>query len=309
MSGLCAGRVVIVTGAGGGIGRCHALAFAREGARVVVNDLGGGPDGSGSSAGPAHAVVDEIVAAGGEAVANTDDVASWAGAERLVRQAIDGFGGLDVLVNNAGILRDRMMVNMTEAEWDAVITVHLKGTFAPSHFAPSHFAAGYWRDRAKAGEDVDARIINTTSPSGLFGNVGQANYGAAKAGIAGFTVIAAQELVRYGVTVNAIAPTALTRLTGSVLGLDGVDEETRKGMAPEHISPLAVWLGSSQSRAITGRVFGVWGPRISVAEGWAYGPSVSGDGEWDPAALGEILPDLVARAAGNADLMGDRPPR
>jgi NAD(P)-dependent dehydrogenase (short-subunit alcohol dehydrogenase family) len=302
MSGLCDGRVVIVTGAGGGIGRCHALAFAREGARVVVNDLGGAPDGSGGSAGPAHAVVDEIVAAGGEAVANTDNVASWAGAERLVAQAVDAFGRLDVLVNNAGILRDRMMVNMTEAEWDAVVTVHLKGTFAPSHFA-----AGYWRERSKAGEDVDARIINTTSPSGIFGNVGQANYGAAKAGIASFTVITAQELTRYGVTVNAIAPTALTRLTAGLGNLENADEETKRSMAPEHISPLVVWLGSGQSRAVTGHVFGVWGPRIWVAEGWAYGPSVTGDGEWDPTALGEVVPELVAKAAGNADIVGERP--
>jgi NAD(P)-dependent dehydrogenase (short-subunit alcohol dehydrogenase family) len=300
MTGLCHGRVVVVTGAGGGIGRCHAVAFAREGAKVVVNDLGVAPDGSGSGTGPAQAVVDEITAAGGEAVANTDNVASWAGAERLVAQALSVFGRLDVLVNNAGILRDRMMVNMSEAEWDAVITVHLKGTLAPSHFAARH-----WRDRSKAGADVDARIINTTSPSGLFGNVGQANYAAAKAGVAALTVVTAQELGRYGVTVNAIAPTALTRLL-NLPGIEAMDEDTKRGMSPEHVAPLAVWLGSPHSRSITGRVFGVWGPKVSVAEGWAFGPSVTGTGVWDPAALGEVLPDLVAKAAGNANIMGDR---
>ena len=208
MAGICDGRVVIITGAGGGIGREHALAFAREGAKVVVNDIGGARDGSGSDAGPAQQVVDEIKALGGEAVANTDDISSWDGAERIVAQAIETYGTLHVLVNNAGILRDRMMVNMTEAEWDAVIKVHLKGTFAPAHHA-----AAYWRDQSKAGNPVDARIINTSSSSGIYGNVGQSNYGAAKAGIAAFTIITSQELGRYGVTVNAIAPTALTRMT------------------------------------------------------------------------------------------------
>src|SRR5688500_15565199 len=206
--GINDGRVVIVTGAGRGIGRGHALAFAREGARVVVNDLGAEVDGSGSSTGPAGQVVDEIRAAGGQAVANGDDVSDWEGAQRLVNTAIETFGGLDVLVNNAGILRDRMLVNMTEDEWDAVVRVHLKGTFAPTRWA-----AAYWRERAKAGETNDARVINTSSTSGIFGNPGQTNYGAAKSGIAGFTVILAQELGRYGVTVNAIAPGALTRMT------------------------------------------------------------------------------------------------
>ena len=217
-AGTCTGRVVVITGAGNGIGRAHALAFAAQGAKVVVNDLGGARDGAGSSASPAQAVADEIAAAGGEAVANTDDISTWAGAERLIGQAIDTFGGLDVVVNNAGILRDRMIVTMTEPDWDAVLGVHLKGTFAVLHHA-----AAYWRQRTKQGHANDARVINTTSPSGLFGNPGQANYGAAKAGIASLTVIAARELDRYGVTVNAIAPTALTRMTA------GHRDDARRG--------------------------------------------------------------------------------
>ena len=202
---MCEGRVCIVTGAGRGLGREYARSLARHGAKVVVNDLGGSRDGTGTDTGPAQEVVDEITATGGEAAANTDDISSWDGAASLVQQAIDTFGGLDVLVNNAGILRDRMLFSMTEEEWDGVIRVHLKGTFAPSHHA-----AAYWRERSKSGEPVDARLVNTTSVSGLYANVGQTNYGAAKAGIATFTQIAAQELSRYGVTVNAIAPGALT---------------------------------------------------------------------------------------------------
>jgi NAD(P)-dependent dehydrogenase (short-subunit alcohol dehydrogenase family) len=302
MAGVVDGRVVIVTGAGNGIGREHALLFASEGAKVVVNDLGGARDGTGGSTGPAQAVVDEIKAAGGEAVANTDDISSWDGAERLVATAIDTFGGLDVLVNNAGILRDRMLVNMTEAEWDAVIQVHLKGTFAPSRMA-----AAYWRDRSKAGDQPDARIINTTSPSGIFGNLGQTNYGAAKAGIAAFTVIAAGELGRYGVTVNAIAPTALTRMTEDLGGFSAMDEAAKDSVSPDKISPLIVWLGSTQAAGITGRVFGVTGNRISVAEGWAYGPRIERSEKWTPGELGEVIPELVAEAAKNADMSGTRP--
>ena len=302
MAGICDGRVVIITGAGGGIGREHALAFAREGAKVVVNDIGGARDGSGSDAGPAQQVVEEITAMGGEAVANTDDISTWDGAERIVRQAVDTFGTLHVLVNNAGILRDRMMVNMTEAEWDAVIQVHLKGTFAPSHHA-----AAYWRDQSKAGTPVDARIINTSSSSGIYGNVGQSNYGAAKAGIAAFTIITAQELGRYGVTVNAIAPTALTRMTED-LGLAAL-AKTESGFDqfdPAHISPLVVYLGSEKSREITGRVFGVFGGTVFVNEGWVAGPKVEREARWEAGELAEVLPDLVRQAAPNADTTGAR---
>jgi NAD(P)-dependent dehydrogenase (short-subunit alcohol dehydrogenase family) len=303
MSGLCDGRVVIVTGAGNGIGRAHAHRFAAEGAHVVVNDLGGSPSGEGQDASPAQQVASEIEAAGGRAVANTDDISTWAGAERVVEQAIDTFGTLDVLVNNAGILRDRTVANMSEAEWDAVIKVHLKGTFAPTHFA-----AAYWRDRSKAGEPVSARVVNTTSPSGIFGSPGQANYGSAKAGIAAFTIITAQELARYGVTVNAVAPTALTRLTADVLIGDALDETARNALSPDTISPLVVWLGSTASASITGRVLGVWGNKISVAEGWVYGPHIDRDAVWTPGELGEIIPGLVTKAAPNAGVFGDREP-
>jgi NAD(P)-dependent dehydrogenase (short-subunit alcohol dehydrogenase family) len=302
MTGVVEGRVVIVTGAGNGIGRAHALLFAQEGAKVVVNDLGGARDGEGTSTGPAQSVVDEIKAAGGEAVANTDDISSWDGAESLVQQAISEFGQLDVLVNNAGILRDRMLVNMTEAEWDAVIKVHLKGTFAPMRHA-----VAYWRDQSKAGNQIDARVINTTSPSGLFGNAGQTNYGAAKAGIASMTVIAAAELARYGVTVNAIAPTALTRMTEDLMGLESQTEEAKASLAPENISPLVVWLASPEAAGVTGRVFGVWGNKISVAEGWVYGPTTDRTERWLPGELTEVLPQLVRESAANADMFGVRP--
>src|SRR5436305_9989348 len=214
-----AGKVAIVTGAGRGIGRCHALALAAAGAKLVVNDLGGSVAGEGADPTHAQQVVAEIEAAAGEAVADGANVADFAGAGRLVQHALDAFGRLDILVNNAGITRDRMLVNMTEDEWDAVISVHLKG-----HFAPTHHAAAYWRERSKAGDEVRARVINTSSPSGVFGNVGQANYGAAKAGIAAFTIIAAQELERYGVTVNCIAPNARTRMTAGTFDLPPADD-------------------------------------------------------------------------------------
>ncbi|WP_131747105.1 SDR family oxidoreductase [Frankia sp. Cppng1_Ct_nod] len=305
MTGICEGRVVIVTGAGNGIGRAHAKLFAAEGAKVVVNDLGGSRDGSGASTGPAQTVVDEIKAAGGEAVANTDDISDWEGSKSLVQQAIDTFGGLDVVVNNAGILRDRMLTNMSEAEWDAVIKVHLKGTFGPTHHA-----AAYWRDRSKAGQPNDARIINTSSPSGLFGNVGQTNYGAAKAGIATFTVIAARELGRYGVTVNAIAPTALTRMTEDLAAVQAMKDaagDSFDPLAPENISPTVVWLGSPASKDVTGQVFALFGGSITVVEGWVNGPNVTRQGTWAPGELSEVIPDLVAKAAPGADMEGNRP--
>jgi NAD(P)-dependent dehydrogenase (short-subunit alcohol dehydrogenase family) len=298
---LCDGRICIVTGAGGGIGREHAMLLAAHGAKVVVNDLGGSMDGEGASTGPAQSVAEEITAAGGEAVANTDDVSSWDGAAAMVQQAIDAFGGLDVVVNNAGILRDRMLVNMSEAEWDAVVKVHLKGTFAPARHA-----AAYWRDKSKAGEDVDARIINTTSVSGIYGNPGQTNYGAAKMGIAAFTIIAAQELQRYGVTVNAIAPGALTRMTEGLGGFKQPtpeqQEEMRQRMGPQWIAPICVWLASAESRSVTGRVFEASGSVLAVAESWHRGPTATP--VLDPEAIGPIAMDLVARARPNADMQG-----
>ena len=300
MSGLCDGRVVIITGAGRGIGREHALEFARQGAKVVVNDLGGEVDGSGNSTGPAQDVVNEIAAMGGEAVANTDNVASWEGAQGLVNQAIDTYGRLDVLVNNAGILRDRMIINMTEDEWDDVIAVHLKGTFAPTHHA-----AAYWRHLSKSGEAVDARIINTSSTSGIFGNAGQTNYGAAKAGIAAFTIIAAKELERYGVTVNAIAPGALTRMTeGLGAGRPQVAEGDWNPRSPENVAPIVVWLGSAESKGVTGRVFLISGGRLAVAEGWHRGPGTEKKGRWDPAELGPVVKDLMDKAAPVPGMMG-----
>jgi NAD(P)-dependent dehydrogenase (short-subunit alcohol dehydrogenase family) len=295
MSGITEGRVVIVTGAARGIGRGHALEFAKQGAKVVVNDLGAEVDGSGSSTGPAGEVVDQIRADGGEAIANGDDVSDFEGAKRLIDSAVETFGDLHVLVNNAGILRDRMLVNMTAEEWDDVIRVHLRGTFAPLRHA-----GAYWRARSKAGEPVDAAIINTTSSSGIYGNAGQGNYGAAKAGIAGLTVIAARELGRYGVTVNAVAPAALTRMTeGLVRWQPGSEPQDFDPHAADNIAPLVVWLGSGQAREITGRVFNVRGGVISVAEGWRAGPGADKGARWDPAELGEIIPGLVEKAAPN----------
>jgi NAD(P)-dependent dehydrogenase (short-subunit alcohol dehydrogenase family) len=295
--GICDGRVAIVTGAGRGIGREHALMLAAQGAKVVVNDLGGSRDGTGHDAGPAKEVVDEVVALGGEAVANTDDISDWEGAEKLVATAVDAFGRLDVLVNNAGILRDRMLVNMTEAEWDAVIKVHLKGTAGPAHFAAAH-----WRERSKAGDEVDARIINTSSPSGIYGNAGQTNYGAAKAGIAAFTIIAAMELARYGVTVNCVAPAALTRLTAD-LGMGQAPDDVKDQMSPRHIAPVVCWLASPLSASVTGRVFDVSGRLLSVSEGWHRGPTIEGPDD-DPEVLGHAVLDLVAQARPNANMFG-----
>jgi NAD(P)-dependent dehydrogenase (short-subunit alcohol dehydrogenase family) len=300
VSNLCQGRVVIVTGAGRGIGRAHALAFAAEGAAVVVNDVGVGLDGSGAELGPAQEVVDDIIASGGSAVANADDVADWSGAERLVKDAIEKFGRLDVLVNNAGFLRDRMLANLSEQEWDAVIRVHLKG-----HFAPLRHAAAYWRAEAKDGRQPDARIINTSSGAGLLGSVGQGNYSAAKAGIAAMTIVAAAELGRYGITVNAIAPAARTRMTEQAFAdTMAAPAEGFDAMAPENVSPLVVWLGSGQSAHVTGRVFEVEGGKVSVADGWQHGPEVDKGSRWEPGELGPVIADLLAKAPAPAPVYG-----
>ncbi len=297
MGQLCEGRVVVVTGAGRGIGREHALSLAQHGALVVVNDLGGNIDGSGGDASPARQVVQEIEAAGGRAVANGDDISTWAGAEALINTAISVFGDLHAVVNNAGILRDRMLTNMTEEEWDAVIKVHLKGTFGPSHFA-----AAYWRDQHKAGKPVDGRIINTTSVSGIYGNPGQTNYGAAKAGIASFTVIAALELARYGVTANAVAPVALTRMTEG-LGTAPATEEEKELSNPKWIAPIITWLASAESKHVTGRVFEASGKTLAIAEGWHRGPRH--EPVADPTQLGPIVADLLANARANAGMDGE----
>ena len=289
MARICEGRIVIVTGAGRGIGRSHALEFARQGAKVVVNDLGAEVDGTGGSSGPTGEVVEQIRSLGGEAVANGDDVSRAEGAERIIDTAVEAFGGLDVLVNNAGILRDRMLVNLAEDDWDAVIRVHLKGTYLMSHFA-----ANYWRERAKDGSHNDARIINTSSPSGLTGNVGQSNYGAAKAAIAAFTIITAAELGRYGVTVNAVSPSARTRMTqGGQMDKVTVGEGEWDPFGPDNIAPIVVWLASRESAGITGRVFGVAGGRVSVLEGWRDGPSLDRGRQWATDEVGEVLPQLV----------------
>ncbi|MEZ5231597.1 MAG: SDR family oxidoreductase [Acidimicrobiia bacterium] len=294
---LCEGRVCIVTGAGRGIGREHALMLASHGAKVVVNDLGASTDGTGADTSPAEQTVADIVAMGGEAVVNGDDVSDWEGAQRLVNQAVEHFGTLDVVVNNAGILRDRMLTNMTEGEWDAVIRVHLKGTFAPSRWA-----AAYWRDKAKAGEQVDARIINTTSVSGLYGNPGQTNYGAAKAGIASFTIIAAQELHRYGVTVNAVSPGALTRMTEGLSSAPQTEEQ-RAARDPRWIAPIVTWLASAESRKVTGRVFQVSGRELAISESWVVGPSAPPVD--DPTEIREAVARLMADARLNPDMRGN----
>jgi NAD(P)-dependent dehydrogenase (short-subunit alcohol dehydrogenase family) len=297
MSTFLDGRIAIVTGAGRGIGRDHALSLARHGAKVVVNDLGANVDGTGGDLSPAEQVVAEINGAGGDAVANGDDISSWEGAQRLINTAVGTFGDLHVLVNNAGILRDRMLTNMTEEEWDAVIRVHLTGTFAPSRWA-----AAYWREQVKAGKPVDGRIINTTSVSGIYGNPGQTNYGAAKAGIASFTNIAALELARYGVTVNAVAPVALTRMTEGLGPAPETDEE-REMRSPRWIAPIVTWLASTESAGVTGRVFEASGQTLAIAEGWYRGPRT--EPVEDPTKLGPVVSDLLGKARKNAGMDGE----
>jgi NAD(P)-dependent dehydrogenase (short-subunit alcohol dehydrogenase family) len=292
MTGICEGRVAIVTGAGRGIGREHALELARQGAKVVVNDLGVSNSGEGGSRGPADEVVSEIRAMGGDAIANGADVADWEQTEALVRQAIDEFGGLDVVVNNAGFVRDRMFVSCSEEEWDAVIRVHLKG-----HFCVSRHAAAHWRNQAKAGAAVDARIINTSSGAGVLGSVGQSSYSAAKAGIATLTLVQAAELGRYGVTANAICPIARTRMTEGAFGEamkapeQGFDEND-----PANVSPFIAWLASPLSRSVTGRVWEIFGGTITVFDGYRREQTVNIGKRWDPAAVGPAVEDLLNKA-------------
>jgi NAD(P)-dependent dehydrogenase (short-subunit alcohol dehydrogenase family) len=302
MTGICDGRVVIVTGAARGIGRAHALEFARQGAKLVVNDIGAELDGTGGSPTAIREVADEIAAGGGEAAVNGDDVADWQGARRLVRTALEAFGRLDVVVNNAGFVRDRMFVSCGEDEWDAVVRVHLKG-----HFAVSRFAVEHWRERSKVGEAVDARIVNTSSGAGLQGSVGQAAYSAAKAGIAALTLVQAAELGRYGVTANAIAPSARTRMTETVFAdtMAAPDDPTAfDAMAPENVAPLVVWLGSPQSAHVTGRVFEVEAGKVAVADGWQHGVPIDKGARWDPAELGPVVDDLLAKAPIPAPVYG-----
>lgn len=302
MSGICSGRVAIVTGGGRGIGRAHALELAREGARVVVNDIGVTLAGDGTGEDPAEAVVAEIRAAGGEAVANHDDIADWAGAARLVEQAWDVFGGLDALVNNAGVLRDRMVVSIEEAEWDAVMRVHLKG-----HAATARHAAARWRAHAKAGGANDARIINTSSGAGLLGSVGQAAYSAAKAGIAALTKVQAAELGRYGVTANAIAPAARTRMTEQVFADQmAAPEDGFDAMAPENVAPLVAWLASADAADVSGRVFEVEGGMIAVAEGWRRGPVVDRGARWPASEVGAAVRALLSDARPEPKVYGAR---
>ena len=292
MAGLCDEKVVIVTGGGRGIGRAHSLEFARQGAAVVVNDVGSALDGAGVESSPAQSVVGEIVSAGGAAVANSADVANWSAGEELVEVAYERFGRLDAVVNNAGILKDRMLFNMSERDWDDVIRTHLKGTACVTRHAASR-----WRAMSKDGHPVDGRIINTTSGSGLFGNLGQANYSAAKAGIAGFTLTASLELARYGVAVNAVCPAARTRMTDDVglpLG-DAPNDGTWDEFDPRNISPLVVWCASRDAKGVTGRVFEVVGGRICVLDGWRRGPTVERAERWAPSAVGSAVRDLLSR--------------
>ncbi|GAA2552084.1 SDR family oxidoreductase [Streptomyces levis] len=298
--GICEGRVVAVTGAGRGLGRAHALAFAAEGALVVVNDLGVGLDGTPESDGPAARVAEEIRAAGGEAVPHGGDIATTEGAASLVRTALETYGRLDTLVNNAGFLRDRMLVNLDEDDFDAVVRVHLKG-----HFLPLRHAAAHWRARTKAGHRPEARIVNTSSGAGLLGSVGQGAYSAAKAGIVALTLVAAAELRRYGVQVNAIAPAARTRMTERTFAATMAAPGTGfDAMAPENVSPLVVWLGSAASAGVTGRVFEAEGGRITLMEGWRPGPGAEKGARWEPAEAGAAIRELLARATAPGQVYG-----
>ncbi|MCU1355426.1 MAG: dehydrogenase, short-chain alcohol dehydrogenase like [Acidimicrobiales bacterium] len=302
MGFICDGRVVVITGAGRGIGRGHALEFARQGAKVVVNDIGAELDGSGGSTGPAGEVVEEIRSTGGEAVANGADISTWDGGADLVKTAIDAFGGLDVVVNNAGVVRDRMFANASEDEWDLTMQVHLKG-----HFATSRHAAGYWRDQVKAGKRVDARIINTTSGAGLMGSVGQAAYSAAKGGIISLTLVQAAELGRYGITANAIAPAARTRMTEQVFAATMAvpdDPHAFDEMAADNVAPLVAWLGSVDSAAVTGRVFEVEAGKVSVADGWRHGTVIDNGARWEPIDVGAAVTKLLADAPAPTPVYG-----
>jgi NAD(P)-dependent dehydrogenase (short-subunit alcohol dehydrogenase family) len=295
--GILDGKVALVTGAGRGIGREHALMMASEGARVVVNDLGGDAAGGGGDTTPAQETVADIEAMGGEAVVNGGNVAKFDEAGAMVQQAIDTYGDINIVVNNAGILRDRMLFSMSEDDWDAVIGVHLKGTFGPSQHA-----ATYWREKAKAGEDVYGRIINTASPSGIYGNVGQTNYGAAKAGIAAFSIIAAQELVKYGVTVNCLAPTAWSRMTAPLMGGDDAPDDLKEQISPRWIAVITAWLASPEAANVTGRCFDIRGDQLGIAEGWHLGPVATQTD--DPGDMGPVVAELMSKARLNASMSG-----
>ncbi len=297
MSKLLEGKVALITGAGRGIGREHALMMAEHGAKVVVNDLGGDEHGGGGDLTPAQEVVSEIEGMGGEAVVNGGNVAKHDEAGAMIQQAIDTFGDINIVVNNAGILRDRMLFSLSEDDWDSVIAVHLKGTFGPSHHAAVH-----WRNKAKAGEDTYGRIINTTSPSGIYGNVGQTNYGAAKAAIAAFSVISAQELVKYGVTVNCLAPTAWSRMTAPLMGGEDAPDEFKEKISPRWIAVITAWLASPEAANVTGRVFDIRGETLGIAEGWHLGPTATQPD--DPTQLGPVVADLMSRARLNASMDG-----
>jgi NAD(P)-dependent dehydrogenase (short-subunit alcohol dehydrogenase family) len=297
--GICDHRVVIVTGAGRGIGREHALAFAAEGAKVVVNDVGASLTGDSTDETPAEEVVRVIAERGGRAIVSTDDISDWDGAGRMVQQAIDAFGGLDTLVCNAGIVRDRMLVNMSVDEWDAVMKVHLRGTFCPVRHA-----IGYWREEHKAGRAREARIVTTSSGAGLFGSVSQGNYSAAKAGIAAFTIVAAAELRRYEIFANTIAPSARSRMTEDAFAemMKKPDSGFDK-MDPANISPLVVWLGSSEC-SVTGRAFEIAGGELSISDGWKHGVVFDKGSKYDPAEIGAVVADLIRQAPDPAPVYG-----